>query len=146
MVTLPGGERVKVKVANLVSCCISPSGSCWEDKKRGVKWFIYQADVSGAAAVTACCVPLIWCLTRSQSSQTNICYFSLSPINIYIYISIESIKWQREKGESPSQKWQIKSATAKCCVLQKWKESARGWEADLHTEEHNSRMIGHIKF
>ena len=30
--------------------------------------FIYQADLSGAAAATACCgVPLIWCLTSSQS-------------------------------------------------------------------------------
>lgn len=35
VVSVPGGEEVKVKVANLVSCCISPSDSWLEEKKRG---------------------------------------------------------------------------------------------------------------
>ena len=52
--------------------------------------FIHQADLSGAAAATARCgVPLISCLTSSQSDSVSankyIHYFSLSAHIVYQY-------------------------------------------------------------
>lgn len=92
-VSLLRGEKVQVKVANLLSSCVSPSDS-WQGEKKGggseMIRFIYQADLSGVAAASACFgVPLIWCLTRSRSGSVSsdkyIHHFLLSAHILYQY-------------------------------------------------------------
>lgn len=124
-------------------------------QEERVKWLdifikqIYQADLSGAAATAACCgVPLIWCLTSSQSGCVSankyIHYFSLPAYKQYQYweLSVLRALSEKEEGERQRKKWQISSIEENCCVLQKCREKCpRPLHCKLKGDMRNKRWM-----
>lgn len=73
-------EGVRVEVANLMSCCISPSDSCWEERRKK-KWGMITVDLFIKQIylpwLTQRGAPLIRCLTSSLSQQIIMLFYTL---------------------------------------------------------------------
>lgn len=81
--------------------------------------FIYQADLSGATAATACCgVPLIWCLTSSQSvclgKQIYPLFLTLSTHTLSVLRAL-SERGRRERDRARNDRLTVQKKNAVCC-------------------------------
>lgn len=78
--------------------------------------YIYQADLSGAAAATARRgIPLIWCLTSSQSGCVSANKYIHYFLTLTHCISSENIKWKEERGRARNDRLTVQKKNAVCC-------------------------------